>query len=57
MLDRLVGCTVHLAPKVPFETGLKPRMLEIIDDLRQAGKKCFLMPVGGSTPVGAFGCV
>ena len=48
---------MELAPKVPFESGLKPRMLEIIDSLAAEGSKCFLLPVGGSTPLGAWGYI
>jgi hypothetical protein len=41
MLDRLVGAHIHLSPKLPYESGLKPRMEQIIGR-SPAPSVCFL---------------
>lgn len=57
-LDRIVGAQIHLTPKAPYETGLKPKMIGIIDALRRGHQqKCYLIPVGGSTALGAWGYI
>lgn len=56
-LDRIAGAKIYLAAKGPYETTLKPRMLQIISEAQEQNEKCFLIPVGGSTPLGAWGYI
>lgn len=54
LLDRLHGATVS---KRPGGADMQGEMEQIADRLRQDGKKPYLIPGGGSNPVGALGYV
>ncbi len=53
LLDCLLGATIHWTPKAN-RTG---RMQALADELRAAGRKPYVIPIGGSTPLGAVGYV
>jgi D-cysteine desulfhydrase len=53
LLDKLLGATVHWTPK----PARNARMAELADELRAAGRRPRVIPVGGSTPLGAVGYV
>ncbi|TWT88736.1 L-cysteate sulfo-lyase [Pseudobythopirellula maris] len=53
LLDLLLGATLHWTPK----ERRNARMDELAEELRTAGKRPRVIPVGGSTPLGAVGYV
>jgi D-cysteine desulfhydrase family pyridoxal phosphate-dependent enzyme len=56
LLDHLLGATIHM-PGTESWPELE-RVSELVAaDLRAAGKHPYVMPIGGSTPVGALGFV
>ncbi len=54
LLDRLLGANTHHYPKA---TDMNQAMSDMADDLRRAGKRPYIIPGGGSNPVGALGYV
>ena len=56
LLDRLLGATVH-RPGTDDWTELEAISTTVADGLRAAGKRPYVMPIGGSTPIGALGFV
>src|SRR3569833_1547963 len=54
LLDRLLGATVS---KRPAGADMIAEMEALASDLRAKGKKPFVIPGGGSNPVGALGYV
>ncbi|ANO52758.1 D-cysteate sulfo-lyase [Woeseia oceani] len=52
LLDRILGCSVS---KVPADTDMNAAMEEIAQQLRDDGKKPYIIPGGGSNPIGALG--
>jgi L-cysteate sulfo-lyase len=54
LLDRLHGATIS---KRPGGADMNAEMQALAADLRQAGKKPYVIPGGGSNPVGALGYV
>eukprot|EP01134_Creolimax_fragrantissima_P006489 CFRG6489T1 len=57
LLDRMMGSTIHLLPRVPYKTGLLPHMKALQDSEAAKGRKSYLIPVGGSDVVGWWGYV
>ncbi len=55
LLYRLLG--IEEIKVVPKETPLMPQMEKMAEELEAYGRKAYLIPVGGSTPVGATGYV
>jgi D-cysteine desulfhydrase family pyridoxal phosphate-dependent enzyme len=60
LLDRLFGATVHLIPAGPdprfaVAPDEEDRVREIVDDLQRNGERPYVIPVGGSSGVGALG--
>jgi L-cysteate sulfo-lyase len=53
-LDRLFGASVS---EVPRDTDMNKAMAQLADDLRAKGRKPYVIPGGGSNPVGALGYV
>ncbi len=53
LLDQLLGATVHWTPK-PERNA---RLATLADELRAAGRRPYVIPVGGSTGLGAVGYV
>ena len=56
LLDRMLGATVH-QPGTDDWSELEAISTTVADELRAAGKRPYVMPIGGSTPVGALGFV
>ncbi len=54
LLDRLYGATIHDFPKA---TDMNAAMEEHADKLRAEGRKPYIIPGGGSNPIGALGYV
>ncbi len=54
LLDRLHGATVS---KRPGGTDMNQEMVALADQLRQSGKTPYVIPGGGSNPIGALGYV
>lgn len=54
LLDRLLGADVRL---VGGSDERKPEMARVMDELTSEGEKPYLVPTGGSVPVGALGYV
>eukprot|EP00123_Amoebidium_parasiticum_P020877 comp5806_c0_seq1/m.1660 comp5806_c0_seq1/g.1660 ORF comp5806_c0_seq1/g.1660 comp5806_c0_seq1/m.1660 type:complete len:386 (-) comp5806_c0_seq1:110-1267(-) len=55
LLDRMVGASIYLVPRVPYLTGLLPRMEYLASTLQEKGHRPYLIPVGGSNTVGLWG--
>lgn len=55
-LDYLAGADIRLFD-VPGSSALAPYMEETAAELRRQGKKPYIIPVGGSNPIGALGYV
>jgi L-cysteate sulfo-lyase len=53
-LDHLFGASVS---EVPLDTDMNKAMAELADQLRAKGRKPYVIPGGGSNPVGALGYV
>lgn len=60
LLDRLFGATVHFVPP-PADPTLatseeeEAKVAEVLDDLRRRGERPYLIPIGGSSGLGALG--
>lgn len=54
LLDRILGASVHI---YPAGTDREAMMAERADALRAQGRKPYIVPVGGSNPVGSLGYV
>src|SRR5215213_7956327 len=54
LLDHLLGAEVRIVPDKAARTAL---MGSIGDDLRAAGERPYMIPTGGSVPIGAAGYV
>jgi D-cysteine desulfhydrase family pyridoxal phosphate-dependent enzyme len=54
LLDRLLGAEVRY---VPAREARDAAMAQAADDLRRAGHRPFVIPIGASTPLGALGYV
>ena len=58
LLDRLLGATLHAYAHGEDEVGADKRLGEIADDLRQSGRRPYVIPLTpGHTPLGALGYV
>jgi L-cysteate sulfo-lyase len=62
LLDKLLGAEVHFIPANAdprLATGDQEaiKIAQVLEDLRQRGERPYLIPVGGSSPVGALGYV
>jgi D-cysteine desulfhydrase family pyridoxal phosphate-dependent enzyme len=62
LLDRLFGARVHLIPAGPdprlaVAPDEEQRVREIVDEMRARGERPYVIPVGGSSGVGALGYV
>ena len=53
LLDRLLGAQIVWAEDRPADE----RLVEVAEELRASGRRPYLVPYGGSTPVGACGYV
>ncbi len=54
LLDRLLGANMHHYPKA---TDMNQAMSDLAEELRSKGKRPYIIPGGGSNPVGALGYV
>jgi D-cysteine desulfhydrase family pyridoxal phosphate-dependent enzyme len=54
--DLMLGARLHFAGSDDWDV-LESRAEALANDLREEGRRPFVMPVGGSTPVGALGFV
>jgi D-cysteine desulfhydrase family pyridoxal phosphate-dependent enzyme len=60
LLDHLFGADIHLIaagpdPRLAVAPDEEARISEVVDDLRRRGERPYLIPVGGSSAVGALG--
>jgi len=60
LLDHLFGADIHLIaagpdPRLAVAPDEEARVSEVVDDLRRRGERPYLIPVGGSSAVGALG--
>ncbi len=56
LLNHLMGATVHMSGTENWKQ-LEEKSHDIARELRDGGKHPYVMPIGGSTPVGALGFV
>ncbi len=52
LLDRLTGAEIR---RVPAGTDAEAEMAKTADELRRAGRVPYVIPVGGSSPIGSLG--
>ncbi len=62
LLDHLLGATIHFIPTNPdphfaVADDEAVKVAEIADDLTRRGRRPYVIPIGGSSPVGALGYV
>ena len=62
LLDYLFGAEVHFVaasddPKIATGSGEAAMVAKVMADLQARGERPYLIPIGGSSPVGAFGYV
>jgi D-cysteine desulfhydrase family pyridoxal phosphate-dependent enzyme len=62
LLDKLLGAEIHFIPAnndPRLATGDQEaiRIAQVVEDLRQRGERPYLIPIGGSSAVGALGYV
>lgn len=62
LLDRLFGATVHFIqanpdPRFAVAADEVQKVAEIVAELTSAGRRPYVIPIGGSSPVGALGYV
>src|SRR5438552_6727354 len=60
LLDRLFGATIHLIPagpdpKIAVAPDEDARVKEIVDGMRRHGERPYVIPIGGSSGIGALG--
>jgi len=60
LLDRLFGATIHLIPagpdpRIAVAPDEEARVREVADDMRAHGERPYVIPVGGSSGIGALG--
>lgn len=58
LIERVLGATLHSYPEGEDEAGADRRLGEIADELRQTGRKPYIIPLApGHAPLGALGYV
>jgi D-cysteine desulfhydrase family pyridoxal phosphate-dependent enzyme len=62
LLDRLFGATIHFIqanpdPHFAVAADEVKKVAEVVDALTRAGRRPYVIPVGGSSPIGAMGYV
>lgn len=58
LLNRILGATLHFYPTGEDEPGADARLSEIAEQLRQRGRKPYVIPLGpGHDPLGALGYI
>ncbi len=58
LLDRLLGATLHSYPEGEDEDGADRQLGEIAEDLKNAGRKPYIVPLApGHPPLGALGYI
>ena len=62
LIDHLLGAEVHFIgpnpdPRIAIGDDEAAKIAEVLETLRARGEKPYLIPVGGSSPIGAFGYV
>jgi len=62
LLDRLFGATIHFIranpdPRFAVAADEVERVNEVVEDLTRRGRRPYVIPIGGSSPIGALGYV
>jgi D-cysteine desulfhydrase family pyridoxal phosphate-dependent enzyme len=62
LLDRLFGATVHFIqanpdPRYAVAADEVEKVAEVVQDLTRRGRRPYVIPIGGSSPIGALGYV
>jgi D-cysteine desulfhydrase family pyridoxal phosphate-dependent enzyme len=62
LIDRLLGAEVHFIdpnpdPRLATGGDEEKRVAEVVEDLRERGERPYVIPIGGSSPIGALGYV
>jgi len=60
LLDRLFGATIHLIaagpdPRIAVAPDEEQRVSEVVEEMKRRGERPYVIPVGGSSGVGALG--
>lgn len=56
-IHKMLGARIHLVKRMPYETGLRPRMLQLKQQLDSEGHKTYLIGIGGSDHIGLWGYI
>ena len=62
LLDRLFGATIHFIqanpdPRYAVAADEVQKVAEVVEDLTRRGRRPYVIPIGGSSPIGALGYV
>ncbi len=62
LLDRLFGATIHFIeanpdPRFAVAADEVEKVAAVVDDLTKSGRRPYVIPIGGSSPIGALGYV
>jgi D-cysteine desulfhydrase family pyridoxal phosphate-dependent enzyme len=62
LLDRLFGATIHFIqanpdPRFAVAADETQKVADVVEELTRAGRRPYVIPVGGSSPIGAMGYV
>jgi D-cysteine desulfhydrase family pyridoxal phosphate-dependent enzyme len=62
LLDRLLGATIHFIqanpdPHFAVAADETQKVAEVVEALTRAGRRPYVIPIGGSSPIGAMGYV
>jgi D-cysteine desulfhydrase family pyridoxal phosphate-dependent enzyme len=62
LLDRLFGATIHFIqanpdPHFAVAADEVEKVTEVVEDLTRRGRRPYVIPIGGSSPIGALGYV
>ena len=62
LLDRLFGATIHFIqanpdPRFAVASDEVQKVDEIVEELTRSGRRPYVIPIGGSSPIGAMGYV
>ena len=57
LLDRLVDAEIRLVTAEQYRRRIGPIMEQVAEELRRAGRRPYIIPEGGSNPVGVWGYI
>lgn len=56
-IHKMLGARIHLVKRMPYLTGLRPRMMQLKQQLDAQNHKAYLIGIGGSDSIGLWGYI